>query len=504
MERPTKETAKYYVTHVKDADLNKAMDEASMGMIKWLEIEKKIARLDAYGLASVAMDCRVGAISDTEKNVHCLMPKSLWVADEALNVKARIGPRGQRPFAALQCLMVLRFGSSLPLALGIALSPALRSSACAGRHDHDRPAQPRRGGGRRSRATVTSLVPPSIDAEDYQPKPQDVVRLKDARIVVRVGLDYDLWFDRLLRAGRQAASVLRGGPGYVDASFAIARARRARRERRTRRRPCARQRQSALLARSEECRDHHRQRSSRRWRGSIRPTACYEANRLAFLARLQAKLRNGRQGSAPLQGMPMIAYHNSWAYFARRFRLDFVGFIEPKPGVPPSPAHLAAIDQDHARTRRPDRRAPAARAGKRRGFRRRARRGQGRGAGRLGRRAAASATTIFRCSMPTSALRRRPKPMTDALLLLWPPFLVAVCLVGIHTYFGIQVLTRNVIFVDLALAQIAALGATVAFMLGHPGAERRDLCLFARLHVARGRACSRSRAPGRAAFRRKR
>jgi zinc/manganese transport system permease protein len=58
--------------------------------------------------------------------------------------------------------------------------------------------------------------------------------------------------------------------------------------------------------------------------------------------------------------------------------------------------------------------------------------------------------------------------MTDALLFLWPSFLVAVCLVGIHAYFGIQVLTRNVIFVDLALAQIAALGATVAFMLGHP------------------------------------
>ena len=57
--------------------------------------------------------------------------------------------------------------------------------------------------------------------------------------------------------------------------------------------------------------------------------------------------------------------------------------------------------------------------------------------------------------------------MTEALGFLWPSFLVAVCLVGIHTYFGIQVLARGVIFVDLALAQIAALGATVAFMLGH-------------------------------------
>ena len=77
-ERPTRETPKYYVTHVKDADLNKAMNDASMAMFKFLETEKKIARLDAYGLASVAMDCRVGAVSDTEKNVHCVIPKSIW------------------------------------------------------------------------------------------------------------------------------------------------------------------------------------------------------------------------------------------------------------------------------------------------------------------------------------------------------------------------------------------------------------------------------------------
>jgi zinc/manganese transport system permease protein len=61
--------------------------------------------------------------------------------------------------------------------------------------------------------------------------------------------------------------------------------------------------------------------------------------------------------------------------------------------------------------------------------------------------------------------------MTEALAFLWPPFLVAVCLVGIHAYFGIQVLARNVIFVDLALAQVAALGATVAFLLGHPAQD---------------------------------
>jgi acetamidase/formamidase len=82
MERPTRETAKYYVTHASNADLNRAMDDASRAMIQFLEQKKGIARLDAYGLASVAMDCRVGDVLGTEKNVHCLLPKSLWVAKQ--------------------------------------------------------------------------------------------------------------------------------------------------------------------------------------------------------------------------------------------------------------------------------------------------------------------------------------------------------------------------------------------------------------------------------------
>ena len=77
-ERPTAETSTLYVSYAKDKDLNKAMDGASMGMIKFLEEKKGVARLDAYGLASIAMDCRIGDMSGAEKAVHCVMPKSLW------------------------------------------------------------------------------------------------------------------------------------------------------------------------------------------------------------------------------------------------------------------------------------------------------------------------------------------------------------------------------------------------------------------------------------------
>jgi zinc/manganese transport system permease protein len=58
--------------------------------------------------------------------------------------------------------------------------------------------------------------------------------------------------------------------------------------------------------------------------------------------------------------------------------------------------------------------------------------------------------------------------MSEIFAFLALPALACAALVGIHAYFGLHVLSRNVIFVDLALAQVAALGATAAFLLGHP------------------------------------
>jgi ABC-type Zn uptake system ZnuABC Zn-binding protein ZnuA len=189
---------------------------------------------------------------------------------------------------------------------------------------------------------AVSLVPPNMDAEDYQPRPQDVLRLKNARLLVRVGLDYDLWADRLLaQAGRP--EIGRGGPGYVDASFAIA--------------------VLELRGMSVGPGDGHAHGSGNPhyWldpknaeivTGTILEALAridpenaghYEANRQAFLVRLQTKLTEWESRLAPLRAMPMVAFHNSWPYFARRFRLDFIGFIETKPGVPPAPAHLAGI-----------------------------------------------------------------------------------------------------------------------------------------------------------------
>jgi ABC-type Zn uptake system ZnuABC Zn-binding protein ZnuA len=197
------------------------------------------------------------------------------------------------------------------------------------------------------RVEVVNLVPPNIDPEEYQAKPQDVMRLRDVRMVVRVGLDFDLWFDRLLMQTTLTQSnvrgLRRGEPGHVDASLAIA----------------VLDQRGASVGPSDG--HAHASGNPHYWldprnaeiiTGNILEALArvdpangpyYEANRLAFLARLDAKLQEWGAKLAPRQGLPMVAYHNSWAYLARRFRLSFIGFIEPKPGVPPSPAHLAAL-----------------------------------------------------------------------------------------------------------------------------------------------------------------
>lgn len=69
----------------------------------------------------------------------------------------------------------------------------------------------------------------------------------------------------------------------------------------------------------------------------------YEANAKKFMATLDAKLTEWQTKLAPFKGEHLVAYHNSWLYFAERFGLKIEIFLEPKPGIPPSPAHLAVV-----------------------------------------------------------------------------------------------------------------------------------------------------------------
>ena len=71
--------------------------------------------------------------------------------------------------------------------------------------------------------------------------------------------------------------------------------------------------------------------------------ATFQANAEKFGQRLDGKLDEWQKLLKPYAGKRVVSYHNSWPYFGHRFNLKFDLFLEPKPGIPPSPAHLAQV-----------------------------------------------------------------------------------------------------------------------------------------------------------------
>lgn len=69
----------------------------------------------------------------------------------------------------------------------------------------------------------------------------------------------------------------------------------------------------------------------------------FRANAKKFTDRLDAKLIEWTAKLAPFKGAIVVSYHKAWSYFAERFGLKMDFFLEPKPGIPPSPAHLADV-----------------------------------------------------------------------------------------------------------------------------------------------------------------
>jgi zinc/manganese transport system substrate-binding protein len=71
--------------------------------------------------------------------------------------------------------------------------------------------------------------------------------------------------------------------------------------------------------------------------------AVYDANYKKFEATINAKLQEWGAAMLPFKGQNVVAYHDSWVYFAHRFGLNIDIFLEPKPGIPPSPSHLTEV-----------------------------------------------------------------------------------------------------------------------------------------------------------------
>ena len=71
--------------------------------------------------------------------------------------------------------------------------------------------------------------------------------------------------------------------------------------------------------------------------------ADYQANEKKFETTIDAKLQEWGAKLLPYRGQSVVAYHDSWPYFAHRFGFNIDVFLEPKPGIPPSPSHLAEV-----------------------------------------------------------------------------------------------------------------------------------------------------------------
>ena len=190
--------------------------------------------------------------------------------------------------------------------------------------------------------------------------------------------------------------------------------------------------------------------------------------------------RAGRRPSRPTTARKWSPITGRGPNFAEAFGLDVVGYVEPKPGIPPSPAHTLTLIQEMKRQGikmilvEPyfDLKTPNAIA-------------RDTGAKVLvlppsvgGVKEAADYIRLFDydVNLLVSALKDDDRTMMDLSLgqileFLAAPFVASLILTGIHSYLGLHVVERGVIFVDLSLAQIAALGGTIALLLPLSGGD---------------------------------
>ena len=69
----------------------------------------------------------------------------------------------------------------------------------------------------------------------------------------------------------------------------------------------------------------------------------YRSRAKSFLGRWQAAIARWEQQAAPLKGVPIVVYHKDFSYFINWAGMREAGSLEPKPGLPPTPAHLADL-----------------------------------------------------------------------------------------------------------------------------------------------------------------
>jgi zinc/manganese transport system substrate-binding protein len=198
--------------------------------------------------------------------------------------------------------------------------------------------------------TATHIGEGYQDPHFIEAKPSFVLQLRDADVWAFVGLDLEIGWMPLLLDGARNPKIRLGGSGYLDASKAI----------RVLDTPQGNVDRSMgdvhPLGNPHYWLDpENGRRIARMFKAKFseldpKNEDVYEKNEKAFEARLNAAERGWAADLAAIRGKPVVAWHTSWRYFAEYNGMNIVAFMEPKPGVPPSPSHLYQVIQTVKRT----------------------------------------------------------------------------------------------------------------------------------------------------------
>ncbi len=191
-------------------------------------------------------------------------------------------------------------------------------------------------------ATVDLIARFGQNPHDMEVRPSHMLLMRRADVLVRNGLEEDAWVDLIVR-GAANPKVLRGSPNVVEASQGI----------QVLKVPAGRVDRSMgdvhPLGSPHYTLDPDNVAvvtmniAAGLARAAPEHARVFEANRQAFLEKVADADRRWKAMLAPFRGARIVSYHDSWPYFYRAFGLVEGGIIEDRPGIPPSPHHVAAL-----------------------------------------------------------------------------------------------------------------------------------------------------------------
>ncbi|HJW13858.1 MAG TPA: metal ABC transporter substrate-binding protein [Thermoanaerobaculia bacterium] len=181
------------------------------------------------------------------------------------------------------------------------------------------------------------------DPHFVEPKPSFILKLSRADVLIVAGLELEIGYLPPLLDQSRNEKIRPGAPGYLDASVGCD----------------ILERPTGVVTRAMG--DVHPFGNPHYWLdpnngrviaraieaklSSLDPAGAseYRANLAAFEAKIVEAEKRWDAMLAPYAGTEVVTYHNSWPNFLKRFRLKAAGYIEPKPGIPPSPAHTVEL-----------------------------------------------------------------------------------------------------------------------------------------------------------------